>query len=70
MLNDMKRAGKKAQLKRAQSLREKMAQLRSEESRAPEAGTPVAEIQPGESPLAFIERRSRDLKKKSEADKP
>ena len=66
----MKRAGKKAQLKRVQSLRERMAQLRSEESRAPEAGRPAAEIQPGESPLAFIERRSRDLKKKSEADKP
>src|ERR1041385_8142284 len=38
ILNDMKRAGKKAQLKRVQSLRERMAQLRSEESRAPKAG--------------------------------
>jgi hypothetical protein len=67
----MKRAGrKKTQLKRAESLRERMTQLRSGKGRAPEAGTPAAEIQPGESPLAFIERRSRDLKKRSEADEP
>jgi hypothetical protein len=53
---------------RAEALRQRIRQLTSEETSSKDE-TSKQDIQPGESPLMFIERRSKEIARKKKSDK-